>query len=56
MAAVKVPVFLACGVNPNNFAQAIREVSPFGVDVCSGVRSNGKLDEEKLKCFFAKIV
>jgi phosphoribosylanthranilate isomerase len=53
--AVDVPVFLAGGLNPNNVAQAIEEVRPFGLDVCSGVRSDGKLDEEKLKRFFANI-
>jgi phosphoribosylanthranilate isomerase len=54
--SVSVPVFLAGGLNPNNIAEAIRQVEPFGVDVCSGVRTNGKLDEEKLSNFFRSIV
>lgn len=46
-----VPVFLAGGLNPENVENAIKEVKPFGVDICSGVRTNGKLDEAKLSKF-----
>lgn len=53
--AVPVPVFLAGGLNPTNVAEAIRQVGPFGVDVCSGVRTDGKLDEAKLASFFRAI-
>jgi phosphoribosylanthranilate isomerase len=53
--AVGVPVFLAGGLNPDNVADAIEKVRPFGVDVCSGVRTQGKLDEAKLARFFAAI-
>jgi phosphoribosylanthranilate isomerase len=53
--AVEVPVFLAGGLNVNNVAEAIRQVGPFGVDVCSGVRTNGKLDQVKLSNFFEMI-
>lgn len=49
---VGIPVFLAGGLNSSNVAAAIERVRPFGVDVCSGVRTNGKLDEEKLAQFF----
>lgn len=49
----KCPVFLAGGLKPENVKQAIEEVQPFGVDVCSGVRSNGKLDRQKLKDFIS---
>lgn len=48
---VDIPVFLAGGLSPLNVRQAIEEVGPFGVDVCSGVRSDGKLDETKLSQF-----
>jgi len=53
--SVAVPVFLAGGLNPNNILEAVRQVGPFGVDVCSGVRTNGKLDETKLSNFFEMI-
>jgi len=48
---VKIPVFLAGGLNALNVRRAIEIVKPFGVDVCSGVRTNGKLDAEKLTAF-----
>jgi phosphoribosylanthranilate isomerase len=50
--SIDVPMFLAGGLNPSNVAAAIREVQPFGIDVCSGLRTNGHLDREKLKQFF----
>ena len=50
---VDVPVFLAGGLSAENVAQAIAEVGPFALDVCSGVRTDGKLDAEKLRRFFA---
>ena len=50
--SVKVPVFLAGGLNPGNVADAIRTVHPFAVDVCSGVRTNNQMDENKLAAFF----
>lgn len=53
--ASPVPVFLAGGLKPDNVADAIRSVRPFGVDLCSGVRTNGKLDEQKLAAFFAAV-
>jgi phosphoribosylanthranilate isomerase len=49
--AVDVPVFLAGGLKPENIAEAIMQVGPFGLDVCSGVRTNGRLDEAKLAAF-----
>ena len=48
-----VPIFLAGGLNPQNVREAIDTVRPFALDVCSGVRTNGKLDERKLMDFFA---
>ncbi|MFZ3341496.1 MAG: phosphoribosylanthranilate isomerase [Terriglobales bacterium] len=50
---VGVPLFLAGGLTPENVGHAIREVRPFAVDVCSGVRTDGKLDAEKLAKFFS---
>jgi phosphoribosylanthranilate isomerase len=50
-----VPVFLAGGLRPENVAEAIAEVAPFGLDLCSGVRTDGALDERKLERFFAAV-
>lgn len=50
--AVKKPVFLAGGINAQNVKQAIEEVNPYGIDLCSSVRTNGKLDASKLDIFF----
>lgn len=50
-----VPVFLAGGLKAGNVQQAIQQVEPFGLDLCSGVRSNGKLDAEKLNAFFKAV-
>jgi phosphoribosylanthranilate isomerase len=49
--SVAVPVFLAGGLNPCNVTKAITQVAPFGVDACSGLRTNGNLDETKLAAF-----
>ncbi len=46
------PVFLAGGLNPDNVRGAIETVQPFGLDLCSGVRTDGKLDLTKLEAFF----
>jgi phosphoribosylanthranilate isomerase len=50
-----VPVFLAGGLSPTNVAEAIRTVRPFGVDVCTGVRTDGALDERKLLQFMEAV-
>jgi len=50
-----VPVFLAGGLKPHNVADAIRAVRPFGLDLCTGVRTDGRLDESKLAAFFAAV-
>ena len=52
---IDVPLFLAGGLNPANVAAAIREVQPFGIDVCSGLRTEGRLDPRKLTDFFTQI-
>ena len=48
---VPLPVFLAGGLDPSNVSDAIRTVRPFGVDVCSGVRTAGRLDPTKVRGF-----
>lgn len=51
-AIAPLPVWLAGGLAPENVRQAIEEVEPFGLDVCSGVRTNDQLDRRKLERFF----
>jgi len=53
--SVSVPVFLAGGLNSNNVQEAIEKVRPFGVDVCSGVRTDGKLDPDKVLAFISTV-
>lgn len=48
---INVPVFLAGGLRADNVGEAIQRVNPFGVDLCSGVRTDGQLDEAKLAAF-----
>jgi phosphoribosylanthranilate isomerase len=50
--SVSKPVFLAGGLNADNVREAIETVQPFGLDICSGVRTNGKLNKRKLERFF----
>jgi len=48
------PSFLAGGLTPANVAAAVAAVQPFGIDLCSGVRTNDDLDPAKLKAFFCR--
>jgi phosphoribosylanthranilate isomerase len=52
---VNIPVLLAGGLNALNVREAIETVRPFGVDICSGVRTNGKLDVQKLSSFISAV-
>jgi phosphoribosylanthranilate isomerase len=45
------PLFLAGGLSAANARQAIEEVGPYGLDVCSGVRREGALDDARLSAF-----
>lgn len=53
--SVPVPVFLAGGLKPENVRAAVEAVQPFGLDLCSGVRTGGRLDPYKLERFFAAL-
>ena len=50
-----IPVFLAGGLNAENVAEAIARVRPSGVDICSGVRTGGRLDRAKLQRFVSAV-
>jgi phosphoribosylanthranilate isomerase len=50
--SVPAPVFLAGGLRADNVRAAVETVRPFGLDLCSGVRTEGKLDPFKLEKFF----
>ncbi|NDC79010.1 MAG: phosphoribosylanthranilate isomerase [Chitinophagia bacterium] len=49
------PVFLAGGLHAGNVREAIEKVSPYGLDLCSGVRTDGRLDPWKLEAFFRAV-
>ena len=53
--AVDKPVFLAGGLHAGNVQQAMTEVQPFGLDLCSGVRTAGQLDPHKLEAFMRAV-
>lgn len=55
VARIARPVFLAGGLRAENVAAAAHAVSPFGIDVCSGVRTNGRLDPERLAAFMREV-
>jgi phosphoribosylanthranilate isomerase len=53
--AVDRPVFLAGGLGAHNVAEAVAAVAPFGLDLCSALRSDGRLDAARLESFFAAL-
>lgn len=52
---VRTPVFLAGGLRAENVGAAIGQVLPWAVDLCSGVRSEGHLDQSKLNAFMLQL-
>jgi phosphoribosylanthranilate isomerase len=50
-----LPLWLAGGLREHNVAQAIAAVQPYGLDLCTGVRSAGRLDTHKLAAFMAAV-
>ena len=55
VAALGRPLYLAGGLNAGNVAAAVAAVRPYGVDLCSSVRSAGRLDTQRLAAFFAAL-
>ena len=55
VAEAPCPVFLAGGLKADNVAEAIRRVRPYGVDLCTGVRTEGALDAAKLGAFMGAV-
>jgi len=53
--SISCPLFVAGGLQPANVRQAIRQIGPYAVDVCGGVRANGHLDAIKLRDFFREV-
>jgi phosphoribosylanthranilate isomerase len=53
---ISIPTYLAGGLNKDNVRKAIEHVEPFGIDLCSSVRTNGQLDERKLEELFKALV
>ena len=52
---IDCPVFLAGGIRASNVREAIQAVQPFGLDLCSSVRSDGKLSAEQLGEFMQAV-
>ena len=55
VAEAPCPVFLAGGLNASNVSDAIRQVRPYGVDLCTGVRTGDALDPAKLTAFMEAV-
>lgn len=53
--ASRMPVYLAGGLTPENVREACEVARPYGIDICSGVRTGGRLDREKLARLVANI-
>jgi len=53
---IDIPLYLAGGLNSSNVREAIEYVQPYGVDLCSGVRTGGALDRVKLEAFFTALM
>ena len=49
------PYFLAGGLDPNNIADAIKQLNPYAVDVSSGIETDGTKDETKMAAFAAAV-
>jgi phosphoribosylanthranilate isomerase len=55
VAALDRPLFLAGGLRAENVGRALATVDPYGLDLCSHVRRDGRLDAERLAAFVAAV-
>jgi len=53
--AVDVPVYRAGGLNPKNVGRAIVALKPYGLDICGGLRTGGRLDATNAQAFMAAV-
>ncbi len=52
---IKRPYILAGGINAENIEEAVEMLHPYGVDVSSGIETDGYKDKEKMKAFMALV-